>query len=83
MLAIEININGKVIARASARNISDLADISDYDIRCISEPSPITGKPRQMHIFNIEGHDRNQSAWALVAKMAAEIAELERKDGTS
>lgn len=77
MLSVRVYINRREIARADAINCSDLGPLSNYACSAHSEASPVTGEPQRLHGFAVEGHKREQSAWALVAKMAARIAELE------
>ena len=79
MLQIEIRINDRFVAFANVENPSALADISDYAIASArTEPNPLTGSPAFMHpkIF-IGDHPRRQSVWALVAKVARELAKRE------
>lgn len=77
MLSVRVYINRREIARADAINCSDLGALSNYACSAHSEPSPVTGEAERLHGFAVEGHKREQSAWALVAKMAARIADLE------
>jgi hypothetical protein len=55
-------------------NITGLADVSDYACKTESERSTITGLDHQAHSFQIIQHHREQSAWALVAKVAEQAA---------
>lgn len=67
-LQIVVYINDRPIAEATAYNVSGLSDISDYDCRSVESASEFTefsAKP-----FRIRGHDRRQSCWALVEKIA-------------
>lgn len=73
MLTIEIRINERLIARARAANVSGLAPSSNYACIAISEASTLTGAPFRRHEFDIAGHERVQTAWALVRKIAEEI----------
>ncbi len=67
MLTVEVKINGRLIATAQARNLSDLADVSDYP----EAPSAVAGHTG-LYLYNkISGHNRRQSSWALVRKIAA------------
>jgi hypothetical protein len=83
-LEIEIRINGRFVAYANAGNISGCADISDYVVESRTEPSPLTGAPAFMHEkFVITFHERAQSVWALVAKVAVELARRENAAPTA
>lgn len=73
MLTIEIKLNGVVIAEASARNISELADTSSYFVVWNEVECPELGIEAQGRKFVIEGHRRRQTAWALVAKVVMSI----------
>ena len=63
--------NRKLIAETHAYNISDLADTSDYEFTATEygnlaldiHPSEVKGE--------VKAHNRNQSVWALVAKIAS------------
>ncbi len=70
------------VAVAEAGNISDLADVSDYAVNVCESQNPLAQPGGALdwsscgHIF---GHDRRQSVWALVAKVAAfAVAEAEK-----
>jgi hypothetical protein len=65
----------RVLATGDVANVSDLADMSDYEVRADEGHNPLTNTPpwsRQGYIFQ---HDRKSSVWALVAKVAAWAAE--------
>lgn len=62
------------IASASITNTSDLADLSNYAVIASERGSDVTGLPDQTVGFEIEGHDRRQSVWSLVAKAALHAA---------
>jgi len=61
----------RVLARAIAGNVSDLADTSDYQVAANEGRNPLVGRPAWEAHGHILGHDRVQSVWALVAKLAA------------
>lgn len=74
-LEIEIRIGGTLIAYANAANISNLADLSDYEIRAstvlpISRDDPVTHHEGVC----VNGHFRRQSVWSLIAKVATILA---------
>ena len=60
-----------ILARASIGNISNLADVSDYEVLGSEGKNPLTGTPAWKGRGLLHQHDRNQSVWALVAKAAA------------
>lgn len=66
---IIISLNGRPIAAACAVNISDLAKLSDYKVTAFETANAFT--PAASNTFNIEAHDREQSCWALVEKIAS------------
>lgn len=74
MLTIEIKINGRLIAGASACAVSSLADISDYRVEAVEEASDVSGLPAYHQNFEVTGHPRKQSVWALVRQVAAKAA---------
>jgi hypothetical protein len=69
MLTIEVKLNGQIIAEASARNLSELADTSDYFVCWNEAQCSASGIENDYGKFMIKGHRRRQSAWALVAKV--------------
>ena len=62
------------IATADIANISDLADVSSYAVLAAERESDVTGLPSQSAGFEIHSHDRRQSVWGLVAKVAMHAA---------
>lgn len=68
MMSICVYINGRQIAEATARNLSDLASISDYECTGHEWKSDLT--PGLYREFRIDGHPRKQTCWALVEKIA-------------
>ena len=82
-ITVEIiaNHGPRKIATAIVGNMSNLADVSDYQVAVRTEarelPTPdLAWESRGM----IAGHDRRQSVWALVAKAAAwAAAEAEKR----
>lgn len=67
-LQVVVFINGRQIAEADASNMSDLADVSDY--QCTAREHASKFGLGTFRAFRIEGHNRNQSCWALVEKIA-------------
>ncbi len=70
-LTIEIKINGQTIGGAIVHNVSNLADLSDYDVEIVEKPEPSLGIPFLHRKVRIEGHPRRQTVWALVSKITA------------
>ena len=69
-------LRARVLAIANVANVSDLANVSDYAVSVSEAHNPIANTPpwtRHGYIFQ---HDRNNSVWALVAKVAAWAAEV-------
>ena len=86
MLLIKIEIvpggwgRPRELARAVLGNLSSLADVSDYEISAREGDNPLAGRGLWWAKGTIEGHDRNQTVWALVAKAAAwAAAEAEKQ----
>ena len=73
MLTVKVFVNKRLIAEAFARNVSGLAAISDYECNSFELAGPFTDET--ITAFTIENHDREQSCWALVERMAHEILE--------
>jgi hypothetical protein len=73
MLTIEIKVNGEIVAEAHARNISDLADVSDYFVTWNDAGEAELAIPADYGKFVIKAHRRRQTAWALVAKVVERI----------
>lgn len=65
------------IALMTIANVTCLADRSDYVVEAMEGANPLAGSPPRNTSARINGHDRNQSVWTLVAKAAAVIAEAE------
>lgn len=68
MLTVKVYVNNRPIAEATARNMSGLAAISDYECDSLELDGPFTRETSTT--FKIENHNREQSCWALVEKMA-------------
>jgi hypothetical protein len=73
MLTVEIKLNGEVIAKANVRNVSSLADVSDYQVAWYEDASPDLCIDASEGLFAIKAHRRRQTAWALVAKVVVGI----------
>ncbi len=81
MLRVVVYVNKLAVAEARASNISELSDLSDYEVRAIEgyashleiQPSDVSGK--------ILRHPRKSSVWHLVRKMC-DVALGESKDNS-
>lgn len=67
--------SARTLAAMTVTNLSDLADVSDYDIVAAETANPLTGEPPKMCWHQVHGHSRRQSVWKLVG---AAIAGLEQ-----
>ena len=81
MLIIELKINETQIALAAVKNTSPEGQGTDdncYDVSVTTQPNPY-GRPieTRAHHIHISNHDRSESPWSLVAKIAAQLAERE------
>lgn len=74
MLTIELKINGHLIASADVANVSDLADVSDYQVHAWTNSREEINIHNGVHAFKIYKHLRKQSPWALVRKVANIVA---------
>jgi hypothetical protein len=87
MLRIRIEIvpggigRAREVATAVIGNTSNLAPISDYEIAVHEGPNGITGARAWQSRGLIARHERHQSVWALVARVAVwAAAEAEKQD---
>jgi hypothetical protein len=71
----------RAIAIANVANVSDLADVSDYAVSITEGHNPITNSPPRSRRGYVFQHDRRNSVWALVAKVAAWAADEAEKTG--
>lgn len=74
MLTVEIKLNGRLVAGAKVENITSLAEVSDYRVEAVEAASDVTGLPNAHLVFEVAGHQRRQSVWALVRQVAAKAA---------
>ncbi len=70
MLKVVVYVGDQEVARAIAENASDLADVSDYDIRMSERAAKQLGIKEKGLGGRIKGHPRNLTVWALVRKIA-------------
>jgi hypothetical protein len=84
-VVIEIWPNGsqtrrREIARMDIGNISDLATVSSYAVEAKSVPNPLAADPVAFSARGtVDGHRRDDSIWALLAKATAWAAHLARQ----
>ena len=75
MLTIELKLNGSLIGGAQVRNVSQLANLSDYEVTAVESAAPWIGPKTDMHeTFTVRDHLRQQSVWALVSRVAQRAA---------
>jgi hypothetical protein len=67
----------RTLATMSVANVSNLADVSNYDITVIEAANPLTGAPARMHALVVDGHERKQSVWKLIARAVAQMDDTE------
>jgi hypothetical protein len=67
----------RTIGLMTIGNISDLADVSDYQVSVTEGANALTGTPPQARIFTVHGHSRRQSVWKLVARVITEMEGVE------
>jgi hypothetical protein len=65
---------GETIARMTISNISNLADVSDYEFRTHEHANPVAGTPSRETTGTVRDHDRRQTVWSLVGKAALAAA---------
>lgn len=67
----------RTIATMSISNVTDLADLSDYRIDAREGENALANLPPRNMSALVEGHDRRQSVWCLIAKAAEAVAAVE------
>lgn len=70
MLKVVVYVGDQEVARAVAENDSELADVSDYNIRMNERAAERFGIQEKGLGGWIKGHPRNQTVWRLVRKIA-------------
>lgn len=75
-ISVEIDPGGdahrrRELASAAVSNVSDLADLSRYRVFAREGANEVAGADAWEAMGHIGGHDRRQSVWALVEKVAA------------
>lgn len=76
VFTIEIKVNGELVGGATVKNVSQLSDLSDYDVLVAEKGSAETGLGDFRADTKIAGHRRRQTVWALVQKVAERAQEL-------
>lgn len=75
-LWIEVYVGSKdnrsKVAESKAWNVSDLADVSDYEFRSEEFGAEHLGIPPKVVEGNLYSHERKQSVWKLVEKVSKE-----------
>ena len=64
----------RTIARMTIANISNLADISDYEFSAHEGANSIAGTPARDTKGIVRQHDRRQTVWSLVSKAALDAS---------
>lgn len=79
MLIINLKINEDTVALAVAQNVSSSEQGvvgNSYSVSATTTPNPygIPAETKAQHV-HITNHDRSENIWALVAKIATQLAE--------
>lgn len=69
MMSIEIRINGRLVAGAIGHNVTDLDDVSDYDVAAWSGAWSQMPAPLRANL-TVAGHKRAAGPWELVRRIA-------------
>ena len=73
-LFIEVYVGSKKnrvkVAECHAYNVSNLKDVSDYEFESIEFGNRHLNIPASEVKGGVEGHNRNQTVWSLVEKIA-------------
>lgn len=59
------------LATMTIVNVTELSDISDYEITATEAASVLMGQPGRVFWFRLNKHCRHQSVWKLVASAIA------------
>lgn len=73
MLTIDIKLNGEIIAQARLANLSQLAEVSDYQLAWMERAEPSLGITPSTGSAVIKGHRRRQTVWALASRAVLAI----------
>jgi hypothetical protein len=80
MLTIDIQLNGRRIAAARLKNISNLADLSDYEVETREDAFPDADLPAGRADFTLRNQPRLRTVWCIVAAMARRAAAIREQD---
>lgn len=78
MLSITVSVGHRVVAKATAANVSNLADISNYQVEAIEHGYSPLDIPHARISGMIWRHQRRSSVWRLVKKVA-DLASAEQE----
>lgn len=73
VVTVELLSGGRrrVLGKCCIENLSDLRDVSDYNVNVTEGDNAVSGEGMWRGDGRIEGHDRRQTVWSLVAQAAA------------
>jgi hypothetical protein len=63
----------KSIATMHISNVSELADVSDYEVKAMEGPNHLAGTQARIAECLVVNHLRRQDVWALLQAAAAEL----------
>lgn len=67
----------RTLATMTIANVSNLADVSDYQVSALESANPLTGLSARICGFEVTGHDRRQSVWTLLETALAQMESAE------
>lgn len=70
----------RTLATMSLANISDLENLSDYDVTAMEGPNPLTGASARICSLQVRRHLRRQSVWVLIGAAIAAMENAECVD---
>lgn len=82
MIDIDIRMNGERIAAARITSISQLADISNYEVKTGEVGFPDAGLPAGAADFTLHNQPRLKSVWSLIAAVAQRAASIRAESQT-
>lgn len=68
----------QIIGSMIIGNVAGLAKVSDYVVNVKESANPLTGAGPQDIEFIVQGHDRQQSVWALIKRAITEMEAITR-----
>lgn len=80
MLTIDIHLNGRRIAAAKLTNVTELADLSDYDVVAVEDAFEDAGLPPGRAEFKMRNIPRLRSVWCIIEAMARRAAAIREQD---